>query len=175
MSQIDQNDVGAVLVRADTAARLTGDPTNVIALLADSEAPGGGLTCNRTWFREGAVGAPPHYHTRASELFFVLDGALQVLTGDRVVTLTPGDLLVVPPKLPHAFGPAPGAAAEVLIVFSPGMARFDYYRLLDRVARGEARPQEIRASQERFDNHYVESAIWQAARVAPRPSPARTP
>jgi hypothetical protein len=44
------------------------------------------------------------------------------------------------------------------------MGRFDYYRLLDRVQRGEASPQEIRDSQDRFDNHYVDSPVWKAAR-----------
>ncbi|MFJ9855251.1 cupin domain-containing protein, partial [Streptomyces sp. NPDC101150] len=44
--------------------------------------------------------------------------------------------------------------------FTPGMARFDYLRLLDRVMRGEASPEEIKASSERFDNHYVDSPVW---------------
>lgn len=45
---------------------------------------------------------------------------------------------------------------------SPGTARFDYYRLLDRVHRGEADPQEIADSQDRFDNHYVDSPVWRS-------------
>jgi hypothetical protein len=56
----------------------------------------------------------------------------------------------------------------VLFVFTPGMDRFDYYRLLDRVHRGEAEPREIGESQERFDNHYVENALWREARTATR-------
>ncbi len=52
----------------------------------------------------------------------------------------------------------------MLFVFAPGVPRFDYYRLLDRVHRGEASPREILDSQERFDNHYVDSPIWRRAR-----------
>lgn len=150
----------ALLVRADRAESLDADPAAVVTLLADLD----GLTANRSTFRDGSAGAPPHFHTRASELFFVLDGTLQVLLDRDVLTLERGDLLVVPPRVPHAFGALKGADADVLFVFTPGMGRFDYYRLLDRVQRGEADAGEIRASQDRFDNHYVDSPAWQAAR-----------
>jgi quercetin dioxygenase-like cupin family protein len=144
---------------------LTGDPAGTIALIADSDTTGGALTVNRSTFRTGADGAPPHFHTRASELFVVLGGRLQVLLGEEVLVLETGDTLLVPPRTPHAFGAAPGAEADVLFVFTPGMDRFDYYRLLDRVHRGEADPAEIGASGERFDNHYVESPVWSATRT----------
>ncbi|MFI9817235.1 cupin domain-containing protein [Saccharothrix variisporea] len=150
----------ALIVRADQAESLTADPAAVVTLLADLDA----LTSNRSTFRDGSDGAPPHFHTRASELFFVLDGTLQVLLDQDVLTLERGDFLVVPPRVPHAFGAAKGADADVLFVFTPGVGRFDYYRLLDRVQRGLADPAEIRASQDRFDNHYVDSPAWKAAR-----------
>ncbi|XVV05622.1 cupin domain-containing protein [Actinosynnema sp. CA-248983] len=150
----------ALIVRADQAESLAADPAAVVTLLADLD----GLTSNRSTFRDGADGAPPHFHTRASELFFVLDGTLQVLLDQDVLTLERGDFLVVPPRVPHAFGAAKGADADVLFVFTPGVGRFDYYRLLDRVRRGLADPAEIRASQDRFDNHYVDSPAWRAAR-----------
>ncbi|WP_121003505.1 cupin domain-containing protein [Saccharothrix australiensis] len=150
----------ALLVQAVKPEKLTADPAAVVTLLADLD----GLTANRSTFLDGADGAPPHFHTRASELFFVLDGTLQVLLDQDVVTLERGDLLVVPPRVPHAFGAPRGADADVLFVFTPGMGRFDYYRLLDRVQRGLADPAEIRASQDRYDNHYVDSPVWAAAR-----------
>ena len=81
--------------------------------------------------RAGSAGAPPHRHQRSAELFFVLDGALDVLLEDRIVTLEQGDLLVVPPGVTHAFAPPADRDADVLFVFTPGTARADYYRLLD--------------------------------------------
>jgi quercetin dioxygenase-like cupin family protein len=155
-----------LLARRATTEVLTGDPAGAIALIADSATTGGRLTVNRSTFVTGADGAPPHFHTRASELFVVITGRLQVLLDEEVQVLDAGDALLVPPHVPHAFGAAPGATADVLFVFTPGMDRFDYYRLLDRVHRGEADPAEIGASQDRFDNHYVESPVWQAARSA---------
>jgi mannose-6-phosphate isomerase-like protein (cupin superfamily) len=154
----------AVLVRSAEAETLTSDPGGVITLLADASATGGALNSHRSTFRDGYDGAPPHYHERSAELFFVIGGSLQVLLGDRVVVLEAGDFLVVPPRLPHAFAAAPGSDADVLFVFAPGVERFEYYRLLDRVHRGEGSWQEVSDTQDRFDNHYVDSPSWTAAR-----------
>lgn len=149
-----------ILVAAAGAEVLADGPTSLITLLADADATEGALTVNRSLLREGSPGAPPHFHTRATETFFVIDGTLRVLAGEKIVTLNRGDLLVIPPHLPHAFAPAPGAAADILVTFTPGLQRFDYYRLLERVYRGEADPREIGASSERFDNHYFDSPAW---------------
>jgi mannose-6-phosphate isomerase-like protein (cupin superfamily) len=155
-----------ILVRAGRAETLDGDPKGSIALLVDSEPAGGVLTSHRSTFGQGSDGAPPHYHKRSAELFFVLGGSLQVLLEQELVTLGAGDFLLVPPGTPHAFAPPHGQEAEVLFVFAPGVPRDDYYRLLDRLYRGDADPQEIQATQERFDNFYVDSEIWTEARAA---------
>jgi quercetin dioxygenase-like cupin family protein len=155
----------AHLRRAADIEVLSGDPNGSIALLADAGDTGGALTAHRSAFRNGADGAPPHRHTLATELFVVLDGVLEVLLDDEIVVLETGDVLSVPPMLPHAFGAARGRGAEVLFVLTPGRPRADYYRLLDRVHRGETDPREIGASQERFDNHYVDSPLWRSARA----------
>ncbi|MGV9881831.1 cupin domain-containing protein [Streptomyces sp. NPDC003006] len=151
-----------VLTRA-TTAETTSDPSSVMTLLADSGTDGSSVTSYRSTFAKGAVGAPAHFHTKASELFFVIGGSLQVLVDDEVKVLEQGDFLLVPPHTPHAFAAAPGSEADVLFVFTPGMPRFDYLRLLGRVMRGEASPQEIKDSSEQYDNHYVDSPAWRAA------------
>lgn len=150
-----------LLVRAQTAETLDADPTSVITLLADVDQTGGRFTSNRSRFAPGSAGAPPHFHTLGTEIFFVIDGAFQVLLDDVVVDLGPGDLLAVPPGVHHAFGPAPEQMADVLVVFAPGRERFEYYRLLDRAHRGEVSFDEIAATQDRFDNHYVDSPVWE--------------
>ncbi|MPY59112.1 cupin domain-containing protein [Streptomyces spongiae] len=152
----------AVLTR-HAEAETCSDPSSVMTLLADSDGTPGGFTSYRSTFAKGAAGAPAHFHTRATEMFFVISGALQVLVGDEVTVLKEGDFLAVPPHTPHAFAAAPGCEADVLFVFTPGMGRFDYLRLLGRVMRGEADPKEIAESSERFDNHYVDSPVWRAA------------
>ncbi|GAB2938137.1 hypothetical protein GCM10027280_27960 [Micromonospora polyrhachis] len=149
-------------IKATDAEVLADGPTSLITLLADADDTHGALTVNRAFLAKGSPGAPPHFHTRMAETFFVIDGVLQVLAGEQILTLEKGDLLVVPPHLPHAFAPAPGEEADVLVSFSPGIARFDYYRLLERVYKGEADPKEIGASSEKYDNHYFDSPAWRA-------------
>lgn len=155
----------AHLVRAGEAEVLDGDPSSVITLLADTDTTGGRLTSNRSLMRAGSEGAPPHYHERSAELFFMLDGRLDVLLDEQIVTLARGDLLVVPPGVRHAFAPTADSDADVLYVFAPGTARSDYFRLLDKAHRGEASWELIAETQQRFDNHYVDSPVWAAART----------
>ncbi|MCX5387371.1 cupin domain-containing protein [Streptomyces sp. NBC_00083] len=144
-------------------AETCADPSSVMRLFADSDDTADGFTSYRSSFAKGAVGAPAHFHTKATELFFVISGSLQVLLGEEVTVLESGDFLAVPPHTPHAFAAAPGCEADVLFVFTPGMGRFDYLRLLGRVMRGEADPSEIAESAQRYDNHYVDSPAWRAA------------
>lgn len=83
-----------------------------------------------------------------------------------MINLTRHDLVVVPPGLTHAFAAAADSDAELLAVFTPGTARFDYYRLLDQAHRGGARWDQVTETQERFDNHYVDNPFWQNGRPA---------
>jgi hypothetical protein len=81
-----------------------------------------------------------------------------------VLTLQAGDLAVVPPATAHAFAASPAATADLLIVITPGVERFEYFRLLARFAQGQATLDDLLAAQDRFDNHLLDSAEWRAAR-----------
>ncbi|MFG2220021.1 cupin domain-containing protein [Streptomyces sp. NPDC048685] len=163
MSLITSNAQGGILVR-DAEAELLGSADSTVRLFADASTTGGAVSAQRVTLTAGTDGASPHRHTGSAELFFVLGGRLQALAGDSVITADEGDFLLVPPGLPHAFAAEPDAGADVLIVITPGVERFDYFRLLDRVSKGTADPRELLDSQERFDNFFVESATWQRAR-----------
>ena len=91
-------------------------------LLADSNVTGGALSIMRTTMGEGIEGARPHTHSKSAELFYLLDGQLQLLAGDQVITASKGDLVVVPPDMAHAFATPPGHAADFLIVQAPRAA-----------------------------------------------------
>src|SRR6266581_1630858 len=45
----------------------------------------------------------PHAHTRMTEIYLVARGTSELRVGDRTVTLTPGDVVVVEPGEPHTF------------------------------------------------------------------------
>ncbi|XVQ15511.1 cupin domain-containing protein [Spirillospora sp. CA-255316] len=163
MDAVVNQPVSPVLVRPENVEVIQDGALSLIGLLADAGETGGALTANKATFRKGSPGAPAHFHTKASEMFFVLDGTMRFLVNDEIVTLGKGGFLTVPPTVPHAFAPAPGSEAELLVVFAPGLHRFDYYRLLERVYRGEATVQDIRDSSQQYDNHYFDSPVWSKA------------
>ncbi|WP_220126911.1 cupin domain-containing protein [Rhodococcus spelaei] len=80
---------------------------SLIGLLADAGETGGALTANRATFREGSPGAPAHFHTKATEMFYVLEGTMRFLVNDEIVTVGKGGFLTVPPTVPHAFSVSP--------------------------------------------------------------------
>ncbi|HZR43878.1 MAG TPA: cupin domain-containing protein [Ktedonobacteraceae bacterium] len=153
----------AIVVR-EADAEVLGMAQLATRLLADSDATGGALSVMRTTMGESIEGARPHTHSKSAELFYVLDGELQLLAGEKVVTARKGDLVVVPPNMAHAFATTPGHSADFLIVQAPGLPRFGYFRLVERLSRGEATLEDLLASQELYDNHFLQSSVWQAAR-----------
>ncbi|MDX3242870.1 MULTISPECIES: cupin domain-containing protein [unclassified Streptomyces] len=152
-----------VIVRDAEAEVLGGAPVGV-KLLADSSASGGALSTVRVTLGEGADGARPHLHRNSAEMFFLLDGEAEVLSGDDVVTAERGDLVIVPPNRPHAFAAAPGSTADLLIVIAPGVERFDYFRHLQRIRLGEATPESLLEVQELYDNQFLRSDAWEGRR-----------
>jgi mannose-6-phosphate isomerase-like protein (cupin superfamily) len=137
-------------------------------LLIDGNETGGSVSTLEVTMTAGADGATPHYHTLSEELFYVADGELQVMTGDEIVTIGAGGALVVPRFMPHAFGAAPGSPARILIALTPGLERFGYFRVLDRVLSGQAEYAELEAAQDTYDNHFVDAPHWWAERQAGR-------
>jgi mannose-6-phosphate isomerase-like protein (cupin superfamily) len=110
-----------------------------------------------------ADGARPHRHDRSAEMFYVLDGAVQILSGTQIVMAEQGDVIVVPPKMPHAFSTQRTKSAELLVVIAPGVERFEYFRQLTRIARGEEAPESLRDVQDLYDTYFLNSPEWEAA------------
>ena len=83
-------------------------------------------------------GPPGHFHRTISESFYVLSGEIRLFDGDSWRTGTPGDFLYVPPGGIHGFRNESGAPATMLILFTPGAPREDYFETLaDEVRRSE--------------------------------------
>jgi mannose-6-phosphate isomerase-like protein (cupin superfamily) len=163
MSSTPNGPYPPVLVRADEAEHL--DSIGHV-LLADASATAGTLSSHRVALGRGADGAMPHRHDNSSELFYILDGAFDLLVGGNVVVARTGDLLVVPPGWAHAFAAHHDSAAEALVVATPGIERFDYFRHVVRRKEGSEPPGLLLGLQDRFDTHFIDSPAWQEARAA---------
>ncbi|MEU2252559.1 cupin domain-containing protein [Nocardia xishanensis] len=155
-------------IRQPHEAENLGTDSVRMRLLIDANETGGSVSSLEVTMDRGADGAAPHYHTKSDELFYVAEGEVQVLAGDKIVTVGAGGALVVPKLMPHAFGASPESSARLLIALMPGVERFEYFRLLDRLGKGEATLADLAASQEEFDNHFVDAPQWWAERTANR-------
>lgn len=77
---------------------------------------------------------------------------------------------MVPPGLPHAFAAAPGCDADLLIVITPGVERFEYFRHLARIGSGAQPRESLLEVQALYDTFFGESAVWRQARSGNRPA-----
>lgn len=86
----------------------------------------------------GANGPGPHYHEHFSESFYLLEGRLLIVTADDSLVAEPGDFIYVPRDALHGFKNASSESiARFLILFTPGVAREQYFEgLLELQARG---------------------------------------
>ncbi|MFE3446163.1 cupin domain-containing protein [Nocardia sp. NPDC059180] len=129
-------------------------------LLEDSVNSDGLLGANRLVLAAGADGTRPHHHKLSTEIFYVLDGTMEFLVDGAHSSVGKGGLVVVPPGTVHAFGASSRASAEFFAVLTPGIARFDYFRQLGRIARGEADWDSMDGLHERFDVHFDGAPEW---------------
>jgi quercetin dioxygenase-like cupin family protein len=71
------------------------------------------------------LAAPVHTHENEDEYSYVLSGRMGAMVGDTVIEAGPGDLVVKPRGIPHAFWNAGDEPARLLELISPGA--FDQY------------------------------------------------
>jgi quercetin dioxygenase-like cupin family protein len=72
-----------------------------------------------------ALGAPRHTHAYEDEYSYVLEGRVGVELGGEVVEAAPGELVLKPRGIPHAFWNAGDEHARLLEIISP--AGFERY------------------------------------------------
>ena len=158
MSIVSEGRKATVARRSENG--IVGHPPTTVRLVADSVDTGGALSVVEVVLEPKADGAQPHRHDRSSELFYVLNGEVDVLAGDDIVRASEGDTIVIPPMLPHAFSATAGQGAELLVVIAPGVDRFGYFRHLERIAHGTATLESLLEVQDEYDTHFLDSAVW---------------
>lgn len=144
----------AFVIQQRDAELLRGDGSE-LWLLADASDCCGALGCNRLRLQPGAAGARPHVHHRSSEAFYVLEGTLEMLIDGETVRLEQGGLAVIPAGVVHSFRASEGEVADVFVTLAPGTDRFDYFRALPKILRGEIGAQDLAQMHQRYDVHFV--------------------
>jgi quercetin dioxygenase-like cupin family protein len=65
-------------------------------------------------------GSPYHVHRAEDESFYVLDGLLEFISGERRFTRGPGGYVFLPRDIPHGFRVVGTAPARFLVLTTPG-------------------------------------------------------
>jgi mannose-6-phosphate isomerase-like protein (cupin superfamily) len=65
-------------------------------------------------------GPAPHYHKVTQEMFYILDGVLQLALDGKIIDAPAGTLVVVPQGSVHSFKNVSGNYVRFQVWFSPG-------------------------------------------------------
>ncbi len=138
---------------ADEPPDLVLGPTQVHYLATGATTDG--LFGLYRWEMDGSPGgAAPHFHRSFSESFAILSGTMRVHDGTQWVDATAGDFVHVPPGGIHGYANESGEPASMLLLFSPGAPREQYFEGLPRL--GSLGPEERDAFLRHHDNLYLE-------------------
>ena len=114
----------------------------------------GKLGIYRWTFGPAESGPDAHFHRSIAELFYVLDGEVRLYDGHGWKQAGPGDFFYVPEGGLHGF--KGGNGASMLLMFTPGAPREDYFETLAALGRGATMTDEERTEfMLRHDTHWV--------------------
>ena len=144
-------EASAVLSRADAPPDLTMGETTVVRYLATGASTHGLFGLYRWDMLGPPTGPGAHFHRSITESFFVLSGTVRLYDGRGWVDATAGDYLYVPEGGLHGF--RGGDGASMLLLFTPGAPREDYFETL--AAAEPMSPEERTEFMLRHDTYWV--------------------
>ena len=155
----DTGEVSGVLRPDGHEPELTYPSGGTVDYLMTGASSDGDFGLYRWNFGPEESGPGPHFHKTISESFFVLSGTVRLYDGERWIDGTRGDFFHVPPGGIHGFRNVPGEpAASMLLLFTPGAPREEYFETLNELARGKELGERERAEFFlRHDNHWLDS------------------
>ena len=115
---------------AGTGATFLG-PGDVYRFLVTGAESGGAYFAMEAFVPPGG-GPPPHIHRNEDETFYIVEGRIEFLLGDEVVTGGTGDFVNVPRGVVHRFHNAGAAAARMILTFTPAGIEHFFEETLER-------------------------------------------
>ncbi|MGW0935755.1 cupin domain-containing protein [Streptomyces sp. NPDC002666] len=150
----DKGEVNAVFRPAGTPPDISSPGGGSTHYLATNESTGGEFGLYKVDLAARSAGAKTHFHKAMSESFYVLSGALELYNGEKWVTGRAGDFLYVPVGGLHAFKNVTDEPLSMLLLFSPGAPREEYF---ERVAEVSQRGgEELKQFRIRHDSYFTE-------------------
>lgn len=81
-----------------------------------------------------------HIHRQMEEMFYVLEGEVEIQVGERIVQGQPGAFVLVPRNTPHTFSNRGTKPAKLLIMFCPAGEREKYFEGLAELLKEGNKP-----------------------------------
>jgi quercetin dioxygenase-like cupin family protein len=144
---------GEVLHRPSATGRAFWGPGDHYTFLVTGEESGGAYFAMEALVPPGG-GPPPHIHTREDETFYVLEGDLEFVLGERTIVAGPGDFVNVPRGTVHRFQNTGTETARIILTFTPAGIEHWFEETLERApneARAEDVPDNIEEVAARYD------------------------
>ena len=120
------------------------NPFHPVRLLLSSEESVGDVTVYEFELPPRSPGSPPHTHTREDEYFYVISGALSVMSGDQVLSLYPGDFAALNRGNTHMFWNASDETTRLIMTTTGGSFESFLAGVAPRLA--EAKPESAEAA-----------------------------
>ena len=128
-----------------------------IVILATGEHTGGTFFMSETVLAPRFAGPPPHRHRELHDMFYVLEGTLTLVLGDREVQAAPGTFACAPPGVVHTFRNDTDGTVRMLNLNTPAGWE-EYMRALAAAAQeGPLTPEVIGGVASRYDFEAVPS------------------
>jgi mannose-6-phosphate isomerase-like protein (cupin superfamily) len=150
---VGDGEASAVYRPAGTPAELVNPSGTRVEYLATGASTHGLFGLYRYAMGPDRLGPDPHFHRSLTESFYVLTGRLAIYDGTRWLDTGPGDWVHVPEGGVHGFKNESGEPMTMLLHFSPGAPREDYFERVPFV--GKMSPEERLEFYLRHDNHWL--------------------
>jgi len=98
-------------------------------------------------------GPPLHVHYSLDEFFCVLAGEFVFQVGADQTRLRPGDTLLIPRNVPHAFDCVSAQPGKLLVTMQPANHMDDFFRQLAQLLPGPGTPSDPEAIQKLYQAH----------------------
>jgi quercetin dioxygenase-like cupin family protein len=108
---------------------------------ADEEETAAAYSISEWWLEPHSHGPGLHSHTANDDIFYVIEGTVRFLLGDRTIDAQKGAFLRIPPGVVHDFMNETDSKAGLLNIYVPGgferemPAIADWFRKRDALAR----------------------------------------
>jgi quercetin dioxygenase-like cupin family protein len=122
--------VSAGTGRANDIIKLPGG--DLIHVKVATQDSGGALFMTEQPIERRGAGPPKHYHEEQDEWFYCLAGEYVVEIGDERFRLGPGDSVLGPRRVPHAFAYDGAGPGKILIGFTPAVRIEQFFRDLEK-------------------------------------------